>query len=225
MYCPECGNELLGKVKFCHECGFNILKYINESDNQGGSQEIQEPDPPLVDPSASSSAEISEEPNKVNQIVPKPDDRDNLLCFNNNYKIDIAAMIVLHIVTAGLYLPIWLYRRYEMFELRLGTRKIHKGTPKAAIWFCSLLLCTRFILFFVDSHYHDDAYMTLLVFELIFWALYLLFFYTGCYRIRAILNEMMELRTVSSVWTFVFPAFYLQYKMNRLGKWSDSPTD
>ena len=172
MYCPECGNELLGKVKFCHECGFNILKYINESDNQGGSQEIQEPDPPLLGSLASNSREITEEATKVNRIVPKPDNRDNLLHFNSKYKIDIGAMIILSIITAWLYGPIWIYRRHEMLELRIGTKKIKKSPSMVAILFGSLLLCTSITLFFIYS----EAPMVLRRIYLIFWVTYIPFY-------------------------------------------------
>ena len=220
MYCPECGSSLLGSEKFCPECGFGISKYVNEL---GGAEERRD----LID-STTDIAESMDDPKaqadiEIHTIITSQSDsksewRNAELQFSDKYKVDIAAMIVGSILSLGIYYPAWLYRRAGMLESRFGTKTIDQLNPMFAIWCYIGLLISRFGLSFLDPDYNNN-YLPVLIITTMCWLAYIILFYNSCFKIRSVLNRAVGSRTISPIWTLVFHAYYLQYKLNRMSSW------
>ena len=133
-------------------------------------------------------------------------------------KISIWLMLVLSIITVGIYVPIWfLFRRDALNRLSASEKLGSSAAIFVLVIYCisAIFLPVRIFSSNANIIIALDMIDNLITLVGIIITLYLAF------TVRGILDEHynehlgMDL-PFSKVWTFFFTIFYLQYKMNRL---------
>jgi len=139
-------------------------------------------------------------------------------------KTSVAIMIVLNIITAGLYVPYWFLSRRPAINGLRSERKIGAAPFVFLVIVMLASLSASILSGFaegaeadgVDGIFGPGQSTTLLdlvarVLDLL--AVFVLLFET--FHVRGILQDHFGVR-LSGVFTFVFNVLYLQYKINRL---------
>ena len=133
-------------------------------------------------------------------------------------KISIWLMLVLSLITLGIYVPIWFLRRRDALNKLSSSEKL--GSSGAI--FVLVIFCISVLFFPVQLLSTDQSIISALdavdrLINLVGGIILLVLAFT----VRRILDDHynehigMDL-PFSKVWTFLFTFLYLQYKMNRL---------
>ena len=129
-------------------------------------------------------------------------------------KKNVLLMILLTIITYGIYIPVWFLNRKDSFNNLNSKEKISNGPIifVLVIFIISAILLIPSVLFMeteigvmidgVDSLINLVGGITILVMS---------------FKVRRIMNEHYK-TNLSGVATFFFTFFYLQYKINRFGE-------
>lgn len=125
-------------------------------------------------------------------------------------------VILLSIVTLGIYVPYWLYQRLDAFNQMKSTEKLDKSTVMAVLVMYSLTTVMYIVSTISEILYPEnisfvtniDNVGSVIDFISTIMMLYLAF------RTRKVIEDHFKV-TLSGVATFFFSIYYLQYKINQ----------
>lgn len=125
-------------------------------------------------------------------------------------------VILLSVVTLGIYIPYWLYQRLDAFNQMKSTEKLDKNIVMAVLVMYSLTTVMYIVSTISEMMYPEnisfvtniDNVGSVIDFVSTIMMLYLAF------RTRKVIEDHFKI-TLSGVATFFFSIYYLQYKINK----------
>ncbi len=129
-------------------------------------------------------------------------------------RLNVMLFVMLTLITFGIYMVYWMYNRTMIVNRQVGS----EGIPMAFISLAvtAFVVCIGFDIALRQEPTRMDLMLVYLVFALICNILFLVWIF----KIRNRLHLMMQISKdhpywCKTIWTFLFLAFYIQYKINQ----------
>ena len=199
-FCPNCGREHAGDGRFCGGCGTSLD--ISGTDPLGPSGTTSQ-----IDPSRSPVSETDQ-----GQMASMAGS------FYGLTRKNIWLMLLLTIITAGIYMPYWYLTRHQIFNALSSPAKFTQAP--IVIWLIWFIVDAVFIVVSISKPQSELAQSlepieTILNLAAAIFGLWLVF------RAKRILLEHLAVigrngTTISGILTFIFGFLYIQHKINQL---------
>lgn len=131
---------------------------------------------------------------------------------NQLQKQSIFLLLIISILTFGIYIPIWFLNRVEAFNnLHSRTKLSEFPLIIVLVLFISSMMLTISVIFSLNFSMFLMADGINMVINLVGGFIILIY----SFSVRSILEDQYD-TSVSAIFTLLFSVFYLQYKINKL---------
>lgn len=131
----------------------------------------------------------------------------------------ITFMILFSILTLGMYIPFWIYKKRNFFNNLNSNNKISNSNTNLLLSIFAIHTIVVVLTSFFNSNaiFGSGTYDNLIFIQDLFLLLSIIFLLYVCFKMSRIINDHFNVRN-SVIGIILFTVFYFQYKINILTK-------
>ena len=127
----------------------------------------------------------------------------------------IIFMILFSIISVGMYVPYWIYKKREFFNSLNSDKKITNTNIIILFTIFAIHTVTYILTLFINPITNRDLYINISSIESLSFLLSIIFLLVVCFKMSKIINNHFNVRN-SVMGILFFTIFYFQYKINIL---------